>query len=47
MSPEPRRRRAVWREAAGEAWGLALEVLVVGVLVAAALGLAGLILLVA
>jgi len=47
MAAEPRRRRGVLRAAGGEAWGLALEVLVVGVLVAGALALAWLILLVA
>ncbi|MBN2113570.1 MAG: hypothetical protein JW785_05515 [Acidimicrobiia bacterium] len=47
MSAEARRRRGLLREAAGEAWGLALEVVIVGFLVAAALALAGLILLVA
>ncbi|MFH1330478.1 MAG: hypothetical protein ABIJ48_07510 [Actinomycetota bacterium] len=47
MAAEPRRRRGVLREVAGEAWGLAIEVLVVGALAAGALALAGLILLVA
>lgn len=47
MSADARRRRGLLREAAGEVWGLALEVVIVGVLVAAALALAGLILLVA
>lgn len=42
-----RRRRSLLREVGGEAWGLALEVLVVAVMVAAALALAGLVLLVA
>lgn len=42
-----RRRRGLLRDVGGEAWGLALEILVVGVMVAAALALAGLILLVA
>ena len=47
MAAEPRRRRGVLRAAGGEAWGLALEVLVVAALVAGALALAWLILLVA
>lgn len=47
MVAESRRRRGVLREMAGEAWGLALEVLVVGLLVIGALALAGLVLLVA
>ena len=47
MSTEPRRRRSLLREAAGELWGLALEVIVVGAVVLAALALAGLALLVA
>jgi hypothetical protein len=48
MSTELRRRRRGWlRAAAGELWGLVLEILVVGALVAGALALAGLILLVA
>jgi hypothetical protein len=42
-----RRRRGLLAEVGGEAWGLVLEILVVGVMVAAALALAGLILLVA
>ena len=48
MTPELRRRRRGWlRAGASELWGLALEILVVGALVAVALALAGLILLVA
>ena len=47
MTTEPRRRRGALREAGGEAWGLVVEVLVVGVAVVGALALAGLILLVA
>ena len=47
MGAEPRRRRGALRAVGGEAWGLALEVLVVGALVVGALALAGLILLVA
>lgn len=46
MNTEPRRRRGFLREAAGEAWGLVLEVIVVGVAVAVALALAALVLLV-
>lgn len=42
-----RRRRGLLRAVGGEVWGLVLEILVVGVMVAAALALAGLILLVA
>jgi len=47
MAAEPRRRRGALREAAGEVWGLAIEVLIVGALAMGALALAGLILLVA
>jgi hypothetical protein len=46
MSADLRRRRSLLREAGGEVWGLALEVIVVGVLFLGALALAGLILLV-
>jgi hypothetical protein len=46
MAADPR-RRGLLRAAAGEIWGLALEILVIGALAAAALALAGLILLVA
>lgn len=46
MSGEPRRRRRLLGQLAGEAWGLVVEVLVVGVLVGAAFALAGLALLV-
>lgn len=47
MTVELRRRRGALRKLGGEAWGLLLEALAVGLLVAAALGLAWLILLVA
>jgi len=47
MTTEPRRRRGILREAAGEAWGLVVEVIVVGVAVLVALALAALALLVA
>ena len=46
MSTEPRRRRGILREVAGEAWGLAVEALTVVLAVAVALGLAAFILLV-
>jgi hypothetical protein len=47
MTGERRRRRGLAREIAGEAWGLAVEVLVTGAAILVALGLAALILLVA
>jgi hypothetical protein len=47
MAVELRRRRGALRKLGGEVWGLLLEALVVGLLVAAALGLAWLTLLVA
>jgi hypothetical protein len=46
MSADARRRRGLLRQAGGEVWGLVLEVLVVGVLVAIAFALAALTLLV-
>lgn len=46
MSTEPRRRRGILREAAGEIWGLALEAVVVAVAALAALAVAALVLLV-
>lgn len=47
MTTEPRRRRGVLREAAGEAWGLVVEVIAVGLVVVVALAVAALVLLVA
>jgi hypothetical protein len=47
MTTEPRRRRGILREAAGEVWGLAVEAIVVGVVILIALALAALALLVA
>ena len=47
MSTEPRRRRGILRELAGEAWGLAIEVLTVALAAVVALALAALVLLVA
>jgi hypothetical protein len=46
MTTERRRRRGIGREAVSELWGLAIEVLVVGVAVLVAMMLAALILLV-
>ena len=46
MTTEPRRRRGILREAAGELWGLAVEALILGLAALAALGLAALVLLV-
>ncbi len=47
MTTEPRHRRGILRVAAGEMWGLLLEVLVVGAAIVVALALAALVLLVA
>ena len=47
MTTEPRRRRGILREAAGEAWGLLVEVIVVGLAALLALAVAALVLLVA
>jgi hypothetical protein len=47
MSTERRRRRSFLREAAGEGWGLILEVVIVCAVILVALALAGLVLLVA
>jgi len=46
MSAEPRRRRGILREVAGEAWGLVVEALTVALAVAVALALAAFVLLV-
>jgi hypothetical protein len=46
MTAEPRRRRGIWREVAGEIWGLVVEVIVVGAVILAASALAALVLLV-
>jgi hypothetical protein len=47
MTTELRRRRGILREATGEAWGLLVEVIVVGLAALAALAVAALVLLVA
>jgi len=47
MTTEPRRRRGILRVAAGEVWGLVLELIVVGVAILVGLALAALALLVA
>ena len=47
MPTDPRRRRGILREVAGEAWGLVVEVIAVGLAVLVGLAVAALVLLVA